>query len=97
MQSEAFIPAGDFCAFHHVELSFIETLHASGLIELTIRDGAFFLPEEQLSILEKFTRWHYELDINTEGIEALSHLLERVQQLQDENRRLRNRLHRYED
>ncbi|MBS1662705.1 MAG: MerR family transcriptional regulator [Bacteroidetes bacterium] len=97
MSSEAFIPAGEFCAFHHVELSFVQTLHNAGLIELTVRDGVFFLSEEQLSTLEKFTRWHYDLEINTEGIEALSHLLERMDLLLEENRRLRNKLQRFED
>lgn len=97
MQSEEFIPAQEFCTFHQVEFSFVQTLHDAGLIELTIRNGAFFLPEEQLSALEKFTRWHYDLRINTEGIEALSHLLGRMESLQEENRRLRNRLQRYDD
>ncbi|SRR5258708_35138998 len=97
MQPEELIPAGEFCTYHHVELSFIQNLHQSGLIEMTIRDGAAFLPAEELPVLEKFARWFYELDINPEGIEALSHMLGRVQQLVKENRVLRNRLQRYED
>lgn len=96
MSSEELIPAHDFCTFHHVELSFIHTLHDSGLIGMTIQDGAVFLPSAELPALEKFVRWHYELSINPEGIEALSHMLERVELLLDENRILRNRLHRYE-
>ena len=92
MPSEAFIPAGEFCAFYHVELSFVRELHASGLIGMTIQDGAVLLPTEELPALEKFVRWHYELSINSEGIEALSHLLSRMEALQEENRVLRNRL-----
>jgi len=97
MPSEELIPAGEFCAFHHVELSFIQHLHESGLIEMTIRNGAVFLSAEELPALEKFTRWFYELQINPEGIEALSHVLGRVEQLLEENRVLRNRLQRYEN
>jgi hypothetical protein len=97
MPSEELIPALEFCAIYHVELSFIETLHESGLIETTIRDGAVFLPAEELSALERFVRWHYELAINSEGIEAISHLLGRVEHLLEENRQLRNRLQRYEE
>ena len=41
-------------------------------------------------------RLHYELDINIEGIDAISHLLQRVDQLQDELRIMKNRLSRYE-
>jgi hypothetical protein len=91
MHSE-FIAAGEFCAFHHVELSFIKGLQESGLIGITVRDGAIMLSTDDLPALEKFARWHYELAVNFEGIEALAHLLHRVDNLQEENRGLRNRL-----
>lgn len=96
MQSVEFIAAGEFCAFHHVELSFINGLHESGLIAMTIRDGAVMLASEDLPAIEKFVRWHYELAINFEGIEALAHLLRKVDDLQEENRLLRNRLRSYD-
>ena len=96
MSSEELIPAREFCTFHHVELSFIHSLHDSGLIGITIQDGVAFLPTDELPIVEKFVRWHYELSINPEGIEALSHMLDRVRRLLEENRGLRNRLRRYE-
>ena len=96
MSSEELISAREFCTYHHVELSFIHTLHDSGLIAVTIQDGAVFLIAEELPVLEKFVRWHYELSINPPGIEALSHMLQRVENLQQENRTLRNRLRRYE-
>ena len=97
MQPEELIPAGEFCAFHHVELSFIQNLHESGLIETTIRNGVIFLPADELPALEKFTRWFNDLDINPEGIEALSHVLTRMERLAEENRILRNRLQRFSD
>lgn len=96
MYSADFIAAGEFCAYHHVELSFIKGLHDSGLIGVTIREGAIWLPAEELPALEKFVRWHYELAINFEGIEALAHLLERMDGLQEQNRVLRNRLRGFE-
>ncbi|HTR28507.1 MAG TPA: chaperone modulator CbpM [Puia sp.] len=96
MHSADFIAAGEFCAYHHVELSFIKGLHESGLIGLSIREGSIWLPAEELPNVEKFARWHYDLAINFEGIEALAHLLRRVDDLQVENRTLRNRLHGYE-
>jgi hypothetical protein len=95
MSADELIPAGEFCAFHHVELSFIRNLHESGLIGMTVREGAVFLSAEELPALEKFARWFYELQINPEGIEALSHMLGRVEQLLEENRLLRNRLQRF--
>ena len=96
MSSEELIPAREFCTYHHVELSFIHSLHDSGLIGITIQDGIAFLPTDELPAVEKFVRWHYELSINSEGIEALSHVLGRMERLLQENRSLRNRLRRYE-
>jgi len=96
MHSADFIAAGDFCAYHHVELSFIKGLHESGLIGLSIREGSLWLPAEELPNLEKFARWHYDLSINFEGIEALAHLLQRMDDLRAENRILRNRLQGYD-
>lgn len=96
MSSEELISAREFCTFHHVELSFIRHLHDAGLIGMTVMDGGFFLAAGELPVVEKFVRWHYDLAINPEGIEALSHVLERMGRLLEENRALRNRLHRYE-
>jgi chaperone modulatory protein CbpM len=90
------VPAGEFCTYHHIEFSFIRVLHESGLIGMFNKEGAPFLSSEDLPDLEKFVRWHYELAINPEGIEALSHLLMRVDGLQQEIRSLRNKLQRYE-
>jgi chaperone modulatory protein CbpM len=96
MQTEDLIPASEFCSCHHIEFTFVRTLHDSGLIGMTVREGAAFLSSEELPLLEKFVRWHYELSINQEGIEAISHLLSRVDDLQEEVRSLRNKLRRYE-
>jgi hypothetical protein len=41
-------------------------------------------------------RLHYDLDINLEGIEAITCLLDRVRSMQEEIRELRNRLGVYE-
>jgi chaperone modulatory protein CbpM len=92
MYSAELIAAGEFCAYHHVELSFIKGLHESGLIGMTIQDGVILLPAEELPAVEKFVRWHYDLAINFEGIEALAHLLQRMDNLQEENRILRNKV-----
>ena len=97
MSSEEPIPAREFCTFHHVELSFIHSMHDSGLIGMTVRDGVVFLPADELPKLEKLVRWHYELSINPEGIEALYHVLQRLEFLLQENNALRGRLRRYED
>jgi len=96
MTKTTFITATDFCTLHHVEYAFVDSLSEAGLVELTLINETRYVPDEQLSKLEKMARLHTELDINLAGIEAISHLLQRVESIQEEMRLLRNRLHRYE-
>ena len=56
-----------------------------------------YFSEHQLDEVEKFVRLHYDLDINVEGIEAISHLLEKIKDMQDRNMQLQNRLSLYEN
>jgi hypothetical protein len=96
MQIENLIALDEFCAKHEIEISFIDSLQQNGLIEITMIENAWFIDSDQLLQLEKFVRFYYELDINLEGIETISHLLERVNVLQDELTMLKNRLGIYE-
>ena len=96
MQNEQLIAVSDFCRSHELKPSFIETLQHYGLVELMRVDSAYFIPDRDLQKLEKFTRLYYELDINVEGIEALLHLLEKVEEMQQEITRLKNKLHQYQ-
>jgi hypothetical protein len=57
-------------------------LHQFGLIEVIIHDDQKYLHQEQLKEVEKMMRMHYELDINMEGIDVISHLLKRMNSLQ---------------
>jgi chaperone modulatory protein CbpM len=47
--------------------------------------------------IEHLARLHYDLDINLEGLEAISHLLDRMDASQQEARVLRERLRVYEE
>ena len=81
MHTEQLIPVNVFCNSHQIELSFIQTLHQSGLIEVTVTGEQSYIPIEQLERLEKMVRLYYEMDINVEGIETITHLLQQIQQL----------------
>jgi hypothetical protein len=80
-----------------VEYSFINSLEQIGLIEITTIEQNRFIDTEKLLELEKFVRLHYELDINLEGIEAITYLLQKVKSLQEEINSLKNRLYLYEE
>ena len=81
---------------YDVELSFINALQEYGLIELTRIEEKFFIDANQLQKLEQYTRWHYELDINLEGIEVIDQMLEKLKNMQNEIRALENKLKLYE-
>jgi vacuolar-type H+-ATPase subunit I/STV1 len=96
MKTEHLIPVEQLCSHYNIEFSFIDSLHEFGLVQITKVEESRYIFPEQIHELERMIRLHYELEINIEGIDAISHLLQRVDQLQDELRILKNRLNRYE-
>ena len=96
MKTENLIAINELCINHNIEISFINSLQKSGLIEFTIIEDSLFIDVDQLQQLEKIVHFYYELDINLEGIETINHLLQRINSLQDEIILLKNRLRLYE-
>jgi hypothetical protein len=96
MGTEYLIAVDEFCASHDIEISFISSLHQSGLIEITTIKNTSFIEADQLRQLEKYVRLYYDLDINLEGIETIDYLLHQINSMQDEILTLRNRLRLYE-
>lgn len=96
MQSGYLIALDEFCARHKIKISFISSLQKSGLIDIVTVKESRFIDAGQLQQLEKLVLFYYELDINLEGIETITHLLRRIKSLHDENTVLRNRLSLYE-
>jgi chaperone modulatory protein CbpM len=97
MQTEEMIAASEFCIHHHIDPSFLYSLKDAGLIEISIVQEKIFIPESQLYNVEKLVRLYYEMDINLEGIETITHLLQRMHTMQQQITELSNRLSRYEE
>ena len=96
MDTEYLIAVDDFCSIHEIEISFVSSLSKSGLIELKKVNDTDFIESDKLSLLERYVRLYYELDINLEGIETINYLLQRIDEMNDEIRLLRNTLRLYE-
>lgn len=92
METKDLILIEQFCTHHDVEFSFINSLHEFGLIEVVELNDAKYLANEQLRDVEKMIRLHYELDINMEGIDAISNLLKQIDNLQKELITTQNKL-----
>jgi len=90
------VPASEFCVHHNIEVSFIHSLSDYGMIETVIQEEEIFLPISQLPRLERIIRLHFELDINLEGIETITHLLEKMKVMQEQINQLNNRLKKFE-
>src|SRR3954470_23187048 len=97
MQTNEMILAEELCSFYKIEYSFINELRQFGLLEIRTAETASYVPHDQLPKLEQIIRLHYELNINMEGIDAISNLLDTVKNLQNEIIALRNRLKLYEE
>ena len=98
MEERRTIPAREFCQHHQIEITFIQSLHEYGLLQVeTINDEEWLLRQDELEELERMVRLHYDLQINLEGLEAIHHLLQRVEGLQKELFSLRSRLRLYEE
>ncbi len=96
MATEHLITVQQFCTYYEVEVSFIDALDEHGLIAIISREDAKYIDEETIRIVEKMINLHYDLDINIEGIDAISHLLDKVNEMQRELNTLKNKLMLYE-
>ena len=96
MTTKNLIAVNEFCIRHNVTISFIRLLQKSGLVEITTINRTGFIDVGQLHHLERIVRFFYELDINLEGIETITYMLQRINAMQDEIAVLKNRLRFYE-
>lgn len=97
MGATAFIRIKEFCINYGIEESFVFDLQEYEVIQIKLIDDEPHLPEQELPILEKMIRMHQELDINPQGLQAIYHLLEKVNELQEEVTLLNRRLNRFRD
>jgi len=97
MEMKKMISTHEFCDSHHIEISFIQSLEETGLIEITTIEETEFIPISQLQQLEKIVRLYYDLGINIEGIDTVTNLLQRIIGLQNEVTLLKNRLRLFEN
>lgn len=94
MQTDLII-VSEYCHKCHIDPSFILLLEDNGLIEIQEEENEKYLLPSQLYDIERYTRWYYDLAINIEGIDAIRHLLDRMNGLQHEINSLKRKLDLY--
>ena len=74
---------------YNVEITFFDSLEEAGLLKTEIENHIKYLMFDELSTFEKFTNWHYDLEVNLAGLEVIKHLLDQLERLREENLTLR--------
>lgn len=85
----------EYCEKSHTDPTFLVSLEEGGLIEIQTIDGEQYLLASQLRELERYSHLYYDLSINIEGIDAIHHMLERIEDLQYEVKQLQRQLRRF--
>ncbi|MEZ4970669.1 MAG: chaperone modulator CbpM [Flavobacteriaceae bacterium] len=92
---QEYILITDFCESHHIETHFVLELYEYGLVDVVVKENMHYLPIQQLPKAEKILRLHSDLDINLEGIAVITRLLNKMEKMQNEITRLKNKLDLY--
>ena len=71
----------DIFRLYNIEITFFDDLESSGLIETEVIDNTTYLHYDQLSAFERFTNWHYDLEVNMAGLEIIHRLLQQIEEL----------------
>ncbi|WP_264551638.1 chaperone modulator CbpM [Flavobacterium sp. N2038] len=96
MSSKNLILIKQFCLYHEIENTFITELNNYGLIEIISQEEEQYFHPKQLPAVEKMIRLHYDLKINMEGIDAIAHLLNKIEALQQDLTSTQNKLRLFE-
>lgn len=96
MNTQQLIATKDLCRIYKVEISFFHELQESGILNLVKDQDDEFIDEEELEDAERMIRLHKDLALNTEGLEVIAHLLQRMKHLQSELIHLQNKLRFFE-
>lgn len=92
MKTETLILVKQFCVSHDIDITFITALQNFGLIEIIFVEENQYLDPQQLKEVEKMIRLHYDLEVNLEGIDIITNLLKRIENLQIELVTAQNKL-----
>ena len=91
MDKTYFIPVEDCCSNYNIEIEFIRSLESHGL--LTLQENHRYIEHEHLQQLERYISMYYDMDINMEGMEVITRLLDEMNTLHEEIRQLKNKLY----
>lgn len=78
----------DVVKHYKIEINFLDSLEEYGLLKTFEEEKIKYIYYEDLPILERFSNWHYDLEVNLPGLEIINNLLNKIDFLLKENRNL---------
>ncbi|NJB72193.1 hypothetical protein GGR42_002684 [Saonia flava] len=96
METRKYIAISDFCDSHRIDESFVFALSEFEIVQINYSEEQPFFHLDELPKLEKMVRLHHDLNINIDGLEAIHHLLEKIEKLNEELTVLKRKLNRFE-
>ena len=75
---------------YNIEITFFDSLDESGLVKTETENNVKYLLYDELPTFERLTNWHYDLEVNLLGLEIIHNLLQKMEKLREDNRRLRS-------
>ena len=96
MENKNLVLVDQCCTYYNVEISFFDSLEEYGFIDITHINDERYLNHKDLKEVEKMIQFYYNLGINMEGIDAITHLLLQIKALQYELETTKNKLRIFE-
>ncbi|HEX2608222.1 MAG TPA: chaperone modulator CbpM [Flavisolibacter sp.] len=96
MKESRLVPVQEFCLHYQVQTEFVHSLNEYGLIAIVQEADTHFIDEDELVLIEKLARLHYELQVNMEGLDVICNLLRQLETANLEISDLRNRMQFYQ-
>ncbi len=90
------IAVSQFCVYHNVPQSFIDSLSNFELIELIEIETTKHIKIKEIDKIEKLMRLHYDLNVNFEGLDIINNMILEINTLQSEIIQLKNKLELYQ-
>ena len=97
MSTEKLILLSSLSNYYNLEMDFFMNLSEMNRLTIITINESQYIDEVTLYEVEKMIRLHQELNVNTEGIDIVFNLLEKMNNLQNELISVKNRLRLYED
>ncbi len=85
-----------YCEYSNIKPSFLENLFEYGLVRFEKEENAIYINEEDIPEIERLYRLHQDLGINFEGLDAINHMLRRMEKMERTINLLQKKINLYE-